>query len=83
MMNKWNMLLRALDEVFGYEGKNQSSFKAINKYFKQETGETVVVIEYKTKKKGEIVIKKGRGAPIQQSLGLLQNLLGQKKTKSK
>ena len=82
-MNKWNTLLTMLDKVFGHEGKNQSSFKPIKKYFNQETGDMVTVIEYRTKKTGETVIKGGNKNQARARQGLLQSLLQQKKTKNK
>ncbi len=80
-MNKWNTLLTMLDKVFGHEGKNQSSYKPIKKYFDQETGDMVTVLEYKTKKPGETVVKNGNKKHSRQRQGLLQALLQQKKTK--
>lgn len=82
-MNKWNTLLAALDNVYGHDGKNKSSYKPINRYFNQETGEMVTVIEYKTKKQGEVVVKNPRSNQYKQRIGLLQNLLIQQKTKEK
>ena len=78
-MNKWNTLLAILDKTFGHEGKNISSFKPIKKYFNQETGDMVTVIEYKTKKPGKAVVKNKKQS--RQRQGLLQALLQQKKTK--
>ena len=82
-MNKWNTLLTMLDKVFGHEGKNKSSFKPIKKYFNQETGDMITIIEYRTKKPGETVIKNGNKNKSRQRQGLLQALLQQKKTKNK
>lgn len=82
-MNKWNTLLAILDKTFGHEGNNKSSFKAIKKYFNQETGDMVTVIEYKTKKPNETVIKGGNTNQARARQGLLQALLQQNKTKKK
>ena len=82
-MNKWNTLLTMLDKVFGHEGKNQSSFKPIKKYFNQETGDMVTVIEYKTKRPGETVIKNVNKKQSRQRQGLLQALLQQHTAKKK
>ena len=82
-MNKWNALLIALDKAYGHEGKNDSSCKPIKRYFNQQTGDMVTVIEYKTKKPGETVIKNGNKNQSRQRQGLLQALLQHKKTKNK
>lgn len=76
-MNKWNTLLAILDKTFGHEGKNKSSFKPIKKYFNQETGDMVTIIEYRTKKPDETVIKTGNKKQSRQRQGLLQALLQQ------
>ena len=83
MMNKWNALLLALDKFYGHSGENDSTFKPISRYFDQSTGKMITVIQYSTKKQDEIVIKKKQPTPAQQGMGLLQDLLNQKKTKSK
>ena len=83
LVNKWNMLLKALDNVYGHEGENNSTFKPINRYFDQSTGKMITIIQYTTKKQDEIVIKKQQPTPTQKSMEFLQNLLSQKKTKSK
>ena len=80
-MNKWNALLVALDKAYGHEGKNNSSCKPVKRYFNQETGEMVTVIEYRTKKPGETVIRKGNKIQSRQRQGLLQAILQQNKTK--
>ena len=82
-MNKWNTLLTMLDKVFGHEGKNQSSFKPIKKYFNQETGDMITVIEYRTKKPNETVIKGENKNQSRQRQGLLQALLQQHTAKKK
>ena len=82
-MNKWNVLLNALDAVYGHDGKNNSTFTPISRRFDQATGQMITVIEYKNKKLDEIVIKKKQRAPVQQGMGFLQKLLNQNKAKSK
>ena len=82
-MNKWNTLLTMLDKTFGHEGKNQSSFKPIKKYFNQETGDMITIVEYRTKKPGEAVVKNGYKNQSRQRQGLLQALLQQHTAKKK
>lgn len=82
-MNKWNVLLAALDNVYGHDGKNNSTFKPISRRFDQTTGQMITIIEYKNKKQDEIIIQKKQRTPAQQGMGLLQDLLNQKKAESK
>ena len=82
-MNKWNTLLAILDKVYGHEGKNNSTFKPITKYFNQETGDMATVIEYKTKKPNETVIKDENKNQPRAKQGLLQTLLQQQDIKKK
>ena len=77
------MLLNALDAVYGDDGENDSTFKPISRYFDQNTGKMITVIQYSTKKKNEIVIKKKQRTPAQQGMGFLKKLLNQKQVKSK
>ena len=84
MMNKWNVLLAALDELYGHEGENKSSFKPVNRYFKQETGELVTVIEYKTKKKGEeIILTKKNSNHHKENRNKRKCMVGETKGKTK
>ena len=82
-MNKWNSLLSALDKTYGSGNKSKSSFKPIKRYFNQETGEMITVLEYREKRQGETVIRKGNRKQSKQRQGLLQALLQQKKAKDK
>ncbi len=82
-MNNYNALLIALDNLYGHTGKGNSTFKPVNRYFNQNTGEMVTVIEYKSKKKNEIVVKNNRPTLAQQNRGLLQNILNQNKPEPK
>ena len=80
-MNKWNVLLSALDKTYGSGDKGKSSYKPIKRYFNQESGEMITVLEYREKRQGEIVIKNGNKQQSRQRKGLLQALLQQKKAK--
>jgi len=59
-------------------GKASSTFKPIKRYFNQSTGEWVTIIEFKSKKKGEVVVKSDDISTQQKRQGLLNNLLRQK-----
>ena len=80
-MNKSNALLAILDKTYGYKGKNSSTFKPIKKYFNQETGEMVTVIEYRTKKPGEVVIKTANNKQSRRKTNMLQALIQQMNSK--
>jgi len=43
----------------------------------------ITIIEYKTKKQGEVVVKNNRPTLAQKQVGLLQNILRQMNTKEK
>ncbi len=78
MVNKWNVLLAALDGLYGYKDGGDSSFRPVKRYFNQETGEMVTILEYKTKRQGEAVIKGGGRFESKKKRGLLQSVLGSK-----
>ena len=46
-MNKWNRLVLALDEVFGFENKKKSSFRKVSQAFDEKTNEHVFLLEYR------------------------------------
>ena len=46
-MNKWNRLVLALDEVFGFENKKKSSFRKVSQSFDEKTNEHVFLLEYR------------------------------------
>ncbi len=81
-MNTHNILLNALNKVYGTEGAN-STFKPIDKYYDRNTGELVTIIEFRSRKKGEVVVKSNRPTLAQQNRGLLQTILNQNKPEPK
>ena len=58
-MNKFNKLKTNLDDVFGFDENQKSSFKKIKQYYDQSTNEHVTIIEYRTKRDGEVQVDKG------------------------
>ena len=46
-MNKWNVLLKALDAAYGFENQVKSSFKKINQGFDNKSNEHVFIVEYR------------------------------------
>ncbi len=82
-MNNYNTLLVALDKVYGHDENNNSTFKPVKRYFDQVTGEMITVIEYKSKKHNEVVVKNNRPTLAQKNRGLLQNILNQNKSEPK
>lgn len=55
-MNKVEYLLRALDRVFGFEDKKRSAFRKRSEWFDQKSNEHVILIEYRTSRKGQIPV---------------------------
>ena len=53
-MNKWNRLLATLDQVFGMNNKERSTFKKLSQDFDEKTNEHVIVIEYRVRVKGTV-----------------------------
>ena len=53
-MNKWNRLLATLDQVFGMQNKERSTFKKLSQEFDEKTNEHVIVIEYRVRVKGTV-----------------------------
>jgi hypothetical protein len=47
--NAWDVALRALDRVLGFESTNGSTVKKLKQYFDQNTGEHVIVLEYRVR----------------------------------
>ncbi len=60
-MNRWNKLLAALDDVFGFANKKNSSVKKRRQYFDEKSNEHVFLIEYRVMR-GESVDEKKRKA---------------------
>ena len=46
-MNKWNRLVLALDEVFGFENKKKSTVRKVSQAFDEKTNEHVFLLEYR------------------------------------
>ena len=53
-MNKWNRLLATLDQVFGMNNKERSTFKKLSQDFDEKTNEHVILIEYRVRVKGTV-----------------------------
>jgi hypothetical protein len=49
-MNKWNVLLKALDSAFGFENQVKSSFKKLRQGFAEKSDEHVIIVEYRVKR---------------------------------
>ena len=81
-MNKWNRLLAALDEVFGFPDKIRSKFRKVSQSFDQKTNEHVVLIEYRVSVKGTM-----KSAPRRQQqpsqMAMIQQLLAQNQKQDK
>ena len=50
VMTKWDKLLAALDQVFGFQDRTKSSVKKRHQAFDQKTNEHVFIIEYRVVK---------------------------------
>jgi len=46
-MNKWEQLLKCLDNVYGFDNQVKSSFKKINQGFDNKSNEHIFIIEYR------------------------------------
>ena len=73
-MNKWNRLLATLDQVFGMNNKERSTFKKISQDFDEKTNEHVIVIEYRVRVKGTVK-STPRKKSGQQHLAFLRQLM--------
>ena len=51
-MNKWNRLLKCLDDVYGFKGKNKSEFTKIGQRFDEDSNQHVITIEYTVQMSG-------------------------------
>ena len=81
-MNKWNRLLAALDEVFGFPDKIRSKFRKLSQDFDEKTNEHVVLIEYRVRVKGTMKSAPRRRQQPNQ-MAMIQQLLAQTKDKKK
>ena len=57
-MNKWNRLLKCLDNVYGFKGKNKSEFTKIGQRFDEDRNQHVITIEYTVRMSGGDKVKK-------------------------
>ena len=57
-MNKWNRLLKCLDDVYGFKGKNKSEFTKIGQRFDEDRNQHVITIEYRVQISGGGKVKK-------------------------
>ena len=73
-MNKWNRLLATLDQVFGMNNKERSTFKKLRQEFDEKTNEHVIVIEYRVRVKGTVK-STPRKRSGQQHLAFLRQLM--------
>lgn len=74
-MNKFNKLKTDLDDVFGFDENQKSSFKKIKQYYDQSTNEHVTIIEYRTKRDGEIQVDKGALRQQRNEFQMMRKLL--------
>ena len=81
-MNKWNRLLAALDEVFGFPDKVSSKFRKLSQDFDERTNEHVILIEYRVKVKGTMKSAPRRRRQPNQ-MAMIQQLLAQNQSKEK
>jgi len=79
-MNKWNRLLASLDQVFGMNNKERSTFKKISQDFDEKTNEHVVVIEYRVRVKGTMQSTPRKKSDREQLAFLRQLVAAQGKT---
>ena len=49
-MNKWNRLLAALDQVYGFADQSKSSMKKLRQVFDEKANEHVIILEYRVMK---------------------------------
>ena len=49
-MTKWDKLLAALDQVFGFQDRARSTVKKRRQVFDEKTGEHVFILEYRVVK---------------------------------
>jgi hypothetical protein len=73
-MTKWNRLLATLDQVFGMNNKERSTFKKLSQDFDEKTNEHVIVIEYRVRVKGTVK-STPRKKSGQQHLAFLRQLM--------
>lgn len=79
-MNKWNRLLACLDQVFGMNNKERSTFKKISQDFDEKTNEHVIVIEYRVRVKGTMKSTPREKSDREQLAFLRQLMVAQDKT---
>lgn len=63
-MNKWNRLLATLDQVYGFEDKQESTFRKVAQHYDERTNEHVVIIEYRIRRGDGFVRKKKSGGNL-------------------
>ncbi len=49
-MNKWNKLLLAFDELYGFEDKLKSTFRKLGQTYDERTNEYVYRVEYRVRR---------------------------------
>ena len=64
-----------LDSVFGFGENQKSAYKKIKQYYDQSTNEHVTVIEYRTKREGEIQVDKGSLRQQRDEFQMLRKLM--------
>ncbi len=64
-MTKWDKLLAALDQVFGFQDRARSTVKKRRQVFDEKTGEHVFILEYRVVKGAHSDPKKRKEASIE------------------
>ena len=81
-MNKWNRLLAALDQVFGFANKKKSSWRKISQDFDEKTNEHVFMLEYRVRV-GESTARTSKSKLRFNQKGLMAYLIGLEKIQKK
>lgn len=55
--NKWNRLLKCLDDVYGFKDRNTSEFNKVGQRYDEERNQHVITIEYKVQMSGGDQVK--------------------------
>ena len=69
-MNTSNKLLNTLDDHFGFDDKQQSTFRKVAQHFDERTNEHVVLIEYRVRR-----TRKGRDGKDEPSAAELLKII--------
>ena len=76
-MNKWNRLLTALDNVYGFNDKKKSTIRKVSQTFDERTNEHVIMLEYRVRRGGDGVVIRSPRKKAPTKLKLLSQLVAQ------